>query len=345
VSSLPPTLIRRMVLAPLAVVAAVGEVIVSPVLLLAALALDLGAGGHRVSRVVRFGTWYCLYEAGALLGLLGLWLSSGLGLGLGARRMQDAHYCLMAWWLRGLWSAANRTFGLRMAVEPGREPGPGPILAFSRHGGVANLMVLLATLLVNCNLRPRVIMVEKFQWEPVLNALLNRLPNAFIRRGAVHREATIDAIGAVARGMGSHDAFVLFPEGHDFSLRRRAQAIDRLRQRGHEELAGKAEQMAHVLAPRIGGVTAAIAAAPEADVVFMAHTLVEVVGSAAHAWRHIPLETPVWVCFWRVPAAEVPHDGADVATWLYAWWARIDAWIAGRVPRPGPALHEQGPLR
>jgi len=37
VSSLPPTLIRRLVLAPLAVVAALGEVVVSAVLLLAPL--------------------------------------------------------------------------------------------------------------------------------------------------------------------------------------------------------------------------------------------------------------------------------------------------------------------
>ena len=158
--------------------------------------------------------------------------------------------------------ANHRRFPLTVAVEPATEPGPGPILVFSRHGGVANVMILLATLLLDYDLRPRVIMLDKFQWEPVLNALLNRIPNVFIRQGAVHREASIDAIGAVARGLGSHDAFVLFPEGHDFSLRRRMTAIDNLRQRGPEELAGKADQMANVLAPRIGGVTAAIAAAP-----------------------------------------------------------------------------------
>jgi len=187
---------------------------------------------------------------------------SGTGAWMDAPRIQDAHYRLMAWWLRGLWSAADRTFHLTIAVEPATEPGPGPILVFSRHGGVANLTILLATLLLDYDLRPRVIMLDKFQWEPVLNALLNRIPNVFIRQGAVHREASIDAIGAVARGLGSHDAFVLFPEGHDFSLRRRMTAIDNLRQRGPEELAGKADQMANVLAPRIGGVTAAIAAAP-----------------------------------------------------------------------------------
>ena len=80
---------------------------------------------------------------------------------------------------------------------------------------------------------------------------------------------------------------------------------------------------------------------PEADVVFVAHTLFEVVGTVTRAWRRIPLEAPVWVCFWRVPAAEVPCDRAEVARWLYAWWARIDAWIAGRVAPPVPSDDEQ----
>jgi len=46
------------------------------------------------------------------------------------------------------------------------------------------------------------------------------------------------------------------------------------------------------LSPSHGGVTAAIAAAPEADVVFVAHTLFEVVGTVTHAWRRIPLQAP-----------------------------------------------------
>ena len=66
-SSLPPTLIRRLVLAPMAVVAALGEVVVSPVLLLVAVAMDVVVGRHRVVRAVICGTWYRVYEAVALL--------------------------------------------------------------------------------------------------------------------------------------------------------------------------------------------------------------------------------------------------------------------------------------
>src|SRR3989475_11192266 len=53
------------------------------------------------------------------------------------------------------------------------------------------------------------------------------------------------------------------------------------------------------LSPSHGGVTAAIAAAPEADVVFVAHTLFAVVGTVTRAWRRLPLEAPVGVGFSR----------------------------------------------
>jgi hypothetical protein len=31
--------------------------------------------------------------------------------------------------------------------------------------------------------------------------------------------------------------------------------------------------------------------------------------------------------WWSVPPGEVPADREERITWLYDWWARIDAWI------------------
>jgi hypothetical protein len=38
--------------------------------------------------------------------------------------------------------------------------------------------------------------------------------------------------------------------------------------------------------------------------------------------------------WWRVPAASVPRSASrdTQVTWLYDWWARIDAWIAAENP-------------
>jgi hypothetical protein len=174
-------------------------------------------------------------------------------------------------------------------------------------------------------------MLEKLQWEPLFDTLLNRLPNRFIRHGASAREAQIEAIGALASGLGDRDAFVLFPEGHDFKPQLRERAIAHLRKRGHHDSAARAERMANVLPPRHGGVIAAIRNAPGSDIVFVAHTLFEDVGSIGQLWQRIPLKEPVLARFWRIPVAEVPEGTEEQIAWLYGWWSRIDAWISDKV--------------
>jgi hypothetical protein len=237
----------------------------------------------------------------------------------------------MAWWLRGLRTVATRLFHIEVRIEDRPAPEAGPILVFSRHGGAGNSLLLVATLLLDYGRRPRIIMLEKLQWEPLFDTLLNRLPNRFIRHGASGREAQIEAIGALASGLGDRDAFVLFPEGHDFKPQLRERAIAHLRKGGHHDSAARAERMANVLPPRHGGVMAAIANAPDADVVFVAHTLFEDVGSIGQLWRRIPLKEPVLARFWRIPVAEVPEGTDELIAWLYGWWSRIDAWISDKV--------------
>jgi hypothetical protein len=246
----------------------------------------------------------------------------------------------MAWWLRGLQTVATRLFHIEVHIEERRPPEPGPILVFSRHGGAGNSLLLVATLLLDYGRRPRIIMLEKLQWEPLFDTLLNRLPNRFIRHSASGREAQIEAIGALASGLGDRDAFVLFPEGHDFKPQLRERAIAHLRKRGHHDSAARAERMANVLPPRHGGVMAAIRNAPGSDIVFVAHTLFEDVGSIGQLWQRIPLKEPVLARFWRIPVAEVPEGTEEQIAWLYGWWSRIDAWISDKVTEADEVLDD-----
>ena len=82
-------------------------------------------------------------------------------------------------------------------------------------------------------------------------------------------------IGELSRDLDENDAFVIFPEGGNFTAHRRKRAIERLRRKGHIGEAEKAEQLRHVMAPKPGGVLAALTQARDADVVFVAHTGVE----------------------------------------------------------------------
>jgi len=93
--------------------------------------------------------------------------------------------------------------------------------------------------------------------------------------------------------------------------------------------ARQAARLGHVLPPRPSGTLSAIEAAPQADLVIVAHTGLDHLDSAAAVWNGIPLQRPLRVTWWRVPAGDVP-SGKDARTeWLNAQWARVDDWIAG----------------
>src|ERR1041385_7810624 len=106
---------------------------------------------------------------------------------------------------------------MKIWIEARPEPRPGPILVFSRHAGPGNSLMLVGTLMIGYHRRPRVVMLAKLQWEPLFAAMGNRSPNRFIRHDRNRRDLQITAISDLAKRMGDRDAFVLFPEGHDFT--------------------------------------------------------------------------------------------------------------------------------
>lgn len=329
---LPPRVVRRLVLAPLVAVICLAWLAVAPaVLLTAALYALLFERRARVLRVLSFATVYLFLEVVSILALLGLWVASGAGLGMQSARMQAAHFGYLRWWLQRMEAAAARLFRLRIAVEDPPEPQPGPVLVFSRHAGPGNSLLLVGTLMIVYRRLPRIVGLSKLQWDPLFDILGNRLPNRFIRHDPAERDRSLRVIAELAAGTTGQGAFVLFPEGRDFTQTLRTRAIAYLRRKGHHEEADKAELMRRVLPPRHGGVMAAVNAAPEADVVFVAHTVLEDVGPFGEIWRRIPFERPVAARYWRIPAAKVPREQEALIDWLYAWWARIDEWVDNRL--------------
>ncbi len=123
---------------------------------------------------------------------------------------------------------------------------------------------------------------------------------------------------------------MIFPEGGNFTPARRERAIARLHRLGLHRMAQRATGMMHVLAPRPGGLLAALAAAPQADVVWVAHTGLDDLASVADVWRALPMERAIQMRWWQVPASEVPRDPDTQIEWLFAWWERIDTWIAAQ---------------
>jgi hypothetical protein len=327
----PPKIVRRLVLAPLGLAVSLVLLALSPLALLLAAIADLFLPGDwRTVRLVAFCAAYLALEVAGFAAMFALWVASGFGARLRSPRMQEAHYRFMRWWLGAQNLALAKLFRLRIQIEDRPEPRPGPVLVFCRHAGPGNSLMLVGTLMIAYHRRPRIVMLAKLQWEPLFDVMLNRLPNRFIQHDPRNRERYLQVIEELAAGLGEDDAFVLFPEGHDFTRPLRLRAIDHLRRRGHHDEAIKAERMANVLPPRHGGVMAAMAGAPTADVVFGAHTVLEDVGSFRDLWSRIPFERPILARYWRVSPDQIPRERQALIDWLFAWWERIDEWIEER---------------
>ena len=60
------------------------------------------------------------------------------------------------------------------------------------------------------------------------------------------------------------------------------------------------------MAPRPGGFFAAVDAAPDADVFFVAHTGLDRIRTVSDVWRELPTDKTIVMRFWNVPRGEIP---------------------------------------
>jgi hypothetical protein len=88
-----------------------------------------------------------------------------------------------------------------------------------------------------------------------------------------------------------------------------------------------------VLAPRPGGLLAALDAAPEADVVLVAHTGLDHMLTVGDVWRELPMDKVITMRWWQVSRDEIPSEREAQIEWLFGWWERIDDWIAEHRPQ------------
>jgi 1-acyl-sn-glycerol-3-phosphate acyltransferase len=326
----------RRVTGPLLVAALAAGVISLPVLVVVAVIVSVWLPGRWYAlRLLAFGLVYLAIEVVGLATAAVLWVVSGFGRRSESPAWRSAHYTVLRLLLDVLMRSAQRLFSLQLVTDgtswsplddgvPGSE---NAMVVLSRHAGPGDSFLLVHTLMNRDHLRqPRVVLKDMLQLDPLIDVYLNRLPNYFVPADRVAGSSE-EAIADLARDMGDEDALLIFPEGGNFTPRRRFRAIQRLRQRGLVSATRRAEAMRNVLPPRPGGVTAAVRAAPHADVVFVAHTGLEHLSTVRDIWRGLPMDKTLWLRWWFVPAAEVPRDDTELTDWLYQWWEIIDGWI------------------
>lgn len=329
---MPPKALRRLVLAPMVVAIETLVLIASPVLLAVAVAISPLVGGWRPLRMTLIALTFTTRHLGATLACLGLWVAGVLGPGMRSQAMQRAHLAVMRWFVEGVYRVIVRLahvevcFSESAAAREILSSRDRPLVVLGRHAGEGDTLLVLYELLCRHRRTPRLVMHEALRLDPLIDVLGERLPNRFVdpRGGDTEVE-----IAAMTRDLDDAGAVVIFPEGANFSPRRRLRGIERLERAGHTQEAEWARGMHHVSAPRPGGALAAIEAAPQADVLIMGH--VGFPTGAGEVWRLLPAPQTIDVRLWHEPTGAIPTGRDEQIDWLFGWWRTLDAWVDERL--------------
>ena len=327
--------LRRLVVAPAVIVLTILVWVTFPFWLIGAAALSpILPGRLRALRLLWVAILYLTCEAVLLVVLFGLWVASGFGWRIRTPYFEGIHYDLVQGLMWVFFHEAKRVLNLTIETDgPSPDAHPGtPILVCCRHAGPGDSFTLIHALMHWYQREPRVVLKDTLAWDPMIDVVLNRIPARFITPNPEAGEDLESQITALAAGLDENDAFVIFPEGGNFTPKRRQRGIDRLRKLGMEKMARRAEAMTNVLAPRPGGFIAALDAAPDADVVLVAHTGLDHMLTIGDVWRELPMDKRIIMRWWQVPREEIPADREARIDWLFGWWERIDAWIAENRP-------------
>jgi len=310
----------------------------APVWVIAALATDAVTGKLRTlprSRALAFFALYlgCELAGVAVAGLL--WLFTGGGWLGGAERYRQANFSLQRVWANTLFHGALFLFSMKLEVEGAELAQRGPLLLFVRHSSTADTVLAAAIVASPHRLALRYVLKRELLWDPCLDIVGRRLPNAFIDRASRRSHGEVRAIAKLAQNLDPSSAVLIYPEGTRFSAQKLTAAVAALRARGNAACAEIAAGFQSVLPPRLGGPLALLEAAPGVDVVFVEHVGFEGAATFARFWSGALVHQTIHVRLRRVAAAEIPPHHRD--RWLFEQWSETDRWISARTPRAGAA--------
>jgi 1-acyl-sn-glycerol-3-phosphate acyltransferase len=312
------TLVRRVFTVPLVTISMLLVLALGPLLLLAASAVGLARRASRAPRTVALAMAYALIELRTLIQVL--------------RGNRDCDGMVHDF-LVSAHAAVRNILDVEVALEPGSAtpdeiPRHEPLIVLSRHCGPGDSVLVSWLLAVQYRMQLRVVLKAVLRCEPLLDLAGGWGCLCFLRRGDRARRQ----IRFLAESMTGGQALLLFPEGANFSWPRWRDAIHRLRSTGDLRAARKALRQSHTLPPRSGGAAAAVAGAPNANLLVLAHNGFCADGRA-RPWWQMPIHRRLLIRTSVVPAAEVPAP-KQLGDWLDQTWAQVDSWVAAHAEQP-----------
>ncbi len=238
-------------------------------------------------------------------------------------RRQELFFRLECWWGNSMFEWLCRFLSLSTSIEGDEQILPGPVLVFIRHASIIDTLLPVAFLSNAKGLRLRYVFKRELLIDPCLDIAGHASPNYFIDRGGGAR-AELAAIRKLAEDLGD-EGVLLYPEGTRFTERKKKIALQRLAET-HPELVPLAASFTHCLPPRPGGALTLLDAAPNTDVLIVAHRGLEGMANLADLSSGSVVGKKVQIRVWRVNAADIPA-GEERRRWLFEWWKRVDEFV------------------
>jgi 1-acyl-sn-glycerol-3-phosphate acyltransferase len=199
------------------------------------------------------------------------------------------------------------------------------VIVLARHCGPGDSLFIAWLLASYHRLSLRIVLKSTLRWEPAVDLAGDHLPLCFVSRGGSRARRGVESLaGSLAPGA----ALLIFPEGGNFSWERWRDSVRRLTMRGEHRWALRARRRTHTLPPRPGGAVAALAAAPDADVLLLAHSGFASDGRDRDWWR-LPVHHRLTIRTVLLPAGLVPREEAAAREFLDRAWSQVDTWVEG----------------
>ena len=320
---------RRLRTVPAVIVGfAVATVLLPAVLAVAGIYDLVRAARHRgrfaAVRSAVFGWVYLVVEVAGLTCLLLFWIITGWG--RRRRLLLRLTFVLQGWWGEALLGTVRLLFGVRLEAEGHEALNSGPFVLMVRHASLVDTLLPTVLVIRRHHICLRHVLKRELLWDPALDVAGNTTPNYFVDR--LRGAGEIEAVRALADGLGPRDGVAIWPEGTRFTPERQARALAALG-RQDPDLAALASGFRHVLPPRLGGPLALLDAGT--DVVFCAHVGFDGLSHVKSILGGGIVGTTVKVAFWRIAAADIPSDYQGRVRWLFDQWRAVDEWVGAHL--------------
>lgn len=286
----------------------------------------------RVRTLLAF-TLYFACELSGLTAAFLLWVVLVGGL-TGRARFVDANATLQRMFTNTLMRGMVAIYRLEVDLDGADQIMPAPFLLFVRHVSTVDTLLAAAFVANPHRVLLKYVLKRELLWDPCLDVVGRRLPNAFVDRSGSRRDAEIRAVAGLGQGLDVRTAVLVYPEGTRFRPSALEKAVVRLAKEGDPALLARAKSYRHVLPPRLGGPLALLDAAPGVDVLVLEHVGLEGARTLGNLWRGDLIGRTLRIRLRRLPAASIPST--DRATWLFDRWAETDAWVSAHSARKDP---------